>query len=105
MGPSGRSRVVNERSTSLVVVGGSTGGLRGTLFHRGSFYFILFYFFLSFFLSFFFLFHPREGHPADTVECHGAKRDPNCARLVKDQLPSGRTFKKRLRSYSKLAQG
>lgn len=51
MGPSGRSRVVNERSTSLVVVGGSTGGLRGTLFHRGSFYFILFYFFLSFFFS------------------------------------------------------
>lgn len=67
-----------------LVVGGSTGGFRGTLLHKA------------------FSFFSEELLPIfDAVECHWAKRDPNCARLVKDQ-PS---FKKRLRSYSRQAQG
>lgn len=70
-----------------LVVGGSTGGFRGTLFHKA------FSFFSEGLLPTF-----------DAVECHWTKRDSNCARLVKDQLPPP-SFKKRLRSYSRQAQG
>ena len=73
-----------------LVVGGTTGGLFVEL-----------------------LFQPRfllfsDGLPRlslDAVEFHGGKRDPNCARLVKDQPPPSLSFKKRLRSYSTQAQG
>lgn len=66
-----------------LVVDGSTGGFRGTLFHKA------FSFFSQGLLPTF-----------DAVECHWTKRDSNCARLVKDQLPPS-SFKKRLRSYSR----
>lgn len=51
----------------------------------------------------FFLFEKASTPVFATVERHGAKRDPNCARLVKDQPPP--SFKKRLRSYSSQDKG
>lgn len=80
-------KVVNERSSSLVV-GGTTGGLRGTPLSPR-----------------FLLFSDGLLPIFDAVEFHGGKRDTNCARLVKDQPPPSPSFKKRLRSYSTQAQG